>query len=36
MSDIGRMLKNEQPEHPYVCYSYAGSLFSNFATRFKI
>ena len=34
MADIGRMLKNEQPEHPYVPYSYAGSMFSNFATRF--
>jgi len=34
MSDIGRMLPNEKPEHPYVPFSYAGSMFGNFATRF--
>ncbi|MHA1191582.1 MAG: thiamine pyrophosphate-dependent enzyme [Promethearchaeota archaeon] len=34
MSEIGRMLKNEKPEHPYVPFSYAGSMFNNFATRF--
>lgn len=34
MADIGRMLPNEKPEHPYVHLSYAGSMFGNFATRF--
>ena len=34
MSDIGQMLPNEKPEHPYVIFSYAGSMFGNFATRF--
>ncbi|TFG03361.1 MAG: 2-oxoacid:ferredoxin oxidoreductase subunit beta [Promethearchaeota archaeon] len=34
MADIGRMLPNEKPEHPYVPFSYAGSMFGNFATRF--
>jgi 2-oxoglutarate ferredoxin oxidoreductase subunit beta len=34
MSDIGTMVPNEKPEHPYLLSSYAGSIFGNFATRF--
>lgn len=34
MSEMGRMVPNEKPEHPYVLVSYAGSVFGNFATRF--
>ncbi len=34
MPDIGRMLPNEKPEHPYVIFSYGGSMYKNFATRF--
>jgi 2-oxoglutarate ferredoxin oxidoreductase subunit beta len=34
MSDIGQMLPNEKPEHPYLLSSYSGKLFGNFITRF--
>ena len=34
MSNIGRMLPNEKPEHPYLEASYSGDLLGNFATRF--
>ncbi len=34
MAEIGRMLPNEKPEHPYTNVSYGGSMFKNFATRF--
>ncbi|MHA1803914.1 MAG: thiamine pyrophosphate-dependent enzyme [Promethearchaeota archaeon] len=34
MSEIGQMLPNEKPEHPYLTSSYGGKLFGNFTTRF--
>ncbi|MFX0026333.1 MAG: thiamine pyrophosphate-dependent enzyme [Candidatus Hermodarchaeota archaeon] len=34
MTDIGRMVPNETPEHPYIKVSYTGNVFGNFATRF--
>ncbi len=34
MSDIGMLLPNEKPEHPYLLKSYAGMLLGNYSTRF--
>ena len=34
MSNIGTMVPNEKPEHPYLLSSYGGSIFGNFVTRF--
>jgi len=34
MSNIGMLLPNEKPEHPYLLKSYAGMLLGNYSTRF--
>jgi len=34
MSDIGMLLPNEKPEHPYLLKSYVGMLLGNYSTRF--
>ena len=34
MSNIGMMVPNEKPEHPYIFESYVGKLLGNYSTRF--
>ena len=34
MSNIGMLLPNEKPEHPYLYDSYVGALLKNYSTRF--
>ncbi|MHA1285042.1 MAG: thiamine pyrophosphate-dependent enzyme [Promethearchaeota archaeon] len=34
MSNIGMLVPNEKPEHPYLTASYAGMLLGNYSTRF--
>jgi len=34
MSNIGMLLPNEKPEHPYLYESYIGNLLKNYSTRF--